>query len=97
MHHAHGLESDRGETALIHGADIRNGFLLEVLAEVKIFSRIQYRSKGLLHVLIGDLTVFINVEGVKYLAKLLFSRLESPVIAEILKLPGLDLARLAQV
>ena len=68
-----------------------------ILAEIEVFRWIDNRAKRLLQVLIRYLTVTIDVKSVENLLKLSLWHCITPVVAEILELPGLYTARLAQI
>jgi len=91
------VEADWLEAAISHSAHVRERLLFLVLAEVKALTWVKDRAKRLLHVLIGNLPVLVDIKSVEYLLELLVRGDEAPMVAEVLELPRLDLARLAQV
>lgn len=68
--------------------------LVDVLAEVQEFHRVDFLAGSVLEVFIRDLAISILVKVGKYLLELFLSDKEAPIIEKVAKLNRLDCARL---
>lgn len=68
--------------------------LVDVLAEVQEFHRVDFLAGSVLEVFIRDLAIAILVKVGKYLLELFLGDKEAPIIEKVAKLNRLDCARL---
>ena len=62
VHDAQRVEAYGYETALGLGAYIVDGLFLQILAEIEFFRRVKDRAESLLHILIRNLAVLVDVQ-----------------------------------